>query len=79
MDEEGERRHLERLNRVRRERSQREVQRTLAELRRAAQGTENLMPYILDAVRAYATLGEICGVFREVFGEYMPEHIYATC
>ena len=42
----------------------------LEALREAAQGTENLMPYILDAVRAYATLGEICGVFREVFGEY---------
>jgi methylmalonyl-CoA mutase N-terminal domain/subunit len=39
-------------------------------LREAAQSTENLTPPILDAVRAYATLGEICGVFREVFGEY---------
>jgi len=44
----------------------------LNELRRAAQGTENLMPYIMDAVRAYATLGEICDVFREVFGIYRP-------
>lgn len=39
-------------------------------LRKAAHGTENLMPYILDAVRAYATEGEIVQVFREVFGEY---------
>jgi len=39
-------------------------------LRDAGMGTENLMPHILDAVRAYATLGEICGVFRDVFGEY---------
>ena len=39
-------------------------------LRDVAQGTENLMPYILDAVRAYCTLGEICGVLREAFGEY---------
>ena len=39
-------------------------------LRKAAQGTENLLPYILDAVRAYATEGEIVQVFREVFGEY---------
>jgi len=72
MDNEGERRHLERLNRVRRERSSSDFSRTLNELRRAAQGTENLMPYILDAVRAYATLGEICDVFREVFGIYRP-------
>ncbi len=42
----------------------------LAALRKAAQGSENLMPYILEAVREYATLGEIMGVFREVFGEY---------
>ncbi len=39
-------------------------------LRVAAAGTENTMPYILDAVRAYATLGEITDVFREVFGRY---------
>jgi len=70
MDTEGERRQIARLNRVRQERSNREVQRTLAELQRAAKGTENLMPYILDAVRAYATLGEVCDTLRGVFGEY---------
>lgn len=43
---------------------------TLAALKEAAQGTDNLMPYLIDAVKAYATLGEICGVLREVFGEY---------
>ncbi|MFZ5354799.1 MAG: acyl-CoA mutase large subunit family protein [Bacillota bacterium] len=42
----------------------------LEALRKAAQGDDNLMPFILDAVRAYATLGEICGILREVFGEY---------
>jgi len=70
MDTEGERRQIARLNRVRQERSNREVQRALAELQRAAKGTENLMTYILDAVRAYATLGEICDTLRGVFGEY---------
>ena len=70
MDREGERRQIERLKRVRRERDNRAVRERLAALERAAQGSENLMPYILDAVREYATLGEICGVFREVFGEY---------
>jgi len=75
MDKEGERRHLERLNRVRQERSSSDVSRTLEELRHAAQGTENLMPHILDAVRAYATLGEICDLFREVFGAYRPAEV----
>jgi methylmalonyl-CoA mutase N-terminal domain/subunit len=70
MDPEGERRQLERLARVRRERDNVSVEERLSALRDAAQGTENLMPYILDAVRTYCTLGEICGVLREVFGEY---------
>ena len=70
IDREGERRQRERLARVRRERDNELMAQRLEALREAAQGTENLMPYILDAVRAYATLGEICGVFREVFGEY---------
>ena len=70
IDREGERRQRERLARVRRERDNELVSQRLEALREAARGTENLMPHILDAVRAYATLGEICGVFREVFGEY---------
>jgi methylmalonyl-CoA mutase N-terminal domain/subunit len=51
------------------------VQKTLDILRSAAQGSENVMPAILEAVRSYATLGEICGVLRDVFGEYRPEDI----
>jgi methylmalonyl-CoA mutase N-terminal domain/subunit len=70
MDPEGERRQLERLARVRRERDNVAMEERLSALRDACQGTENLMPYILDAVRACCTLGEICGVLREVFGEY---------
>ncbi len=74
MDREGERRQRERLARVRRERDNELVGQRLETLRVAAQGGsakgDNLMPYILDAVRAYATLGEICGVFRDIFGEY---------
>ena len=46
------------------------VERTLDSLRGAARGTDNLMPPILDAVRAYATVGEMCDVLREVWGEY---------
>ncbi|HWI50975.1 MAG TPA: methylmalonyl-CoA mutase family protein [Symbiobacteriaceae bacterium] len=48
------------------------VQQALAELRTAAQGTANLMPPILAAVKSYATLQEICDVMRDVFGEYRP-------
>ena len=70
MDEEGERRHLERLNRVRRERDNELVSVKLEALRQAAYRTDNLMPFILEAVKAYATLGEVCSVLRKVFGEY---------
>ncbi|MDY7040830.1 MAG: methylmalonyl-CoA mutase family protein, partial [Chloroflexota bacterium] len=70
MDPDGERRQIARLQRVRAERDNQDVGERLAALETAARGSDNLMPFILDAVRAYATLGEICGVFREVFGEY---------
>jgi len=75
MDPEGEKRHLERLNRVRRDRDQELVKRRLAELRAAAQGTENMMPAILECVRAYCTLGEMCDVLREVFGVYQQDSV----
>jgi methylmalonyl-CoA mutase N-terminal domain/subunit len=71
IDKEGERRHLARLARVRAERDQTRVGETLERLRQACQTErENTMPYLLDAVHAYATLGEIMGVMRGVFGEY---------
>lgn len=70
IDESVARSQAERLAQLRRERSQDEVQRRLAALRKAAAGTENLMPYIYDAVKAYATLGEICDAMRDVFGTY---------
>jgi methylmalonyl-CoA mutase N-terminal domain/subunit len=70
MDPEGYNRQVNRLKRLREERDNGEVDRTLNALRNAAVGNENTMPYILDAVRAYATLGEITDLFREVFGEY---------
>jgi len=64
------REQVERLRTLRRERDQGKVDTVLASVRDAAVGGENLMPRFLDAVKAYATLGEICGVLREVFGEY---------
>ncbi|TMI76550.1 MAG: hypothetical protein E6H05_03400, partial [Bacillati bacterium ANGP1] len=48
------------------------VQRALVRLRRAAGGTENLMPHILAAVHAYATIGEVCDTLRDVFGVHKP-------
>jgi len=59
-----------RLQKLRRERDNRKVKEVLEKLHYAAEKDENLMPIIIDAVKAYATLGEICGVLREVYGEY---------
>lgn len=70
MDPQGYERQVRRLERLRRERDGDQVRTTLEALRQAAEGRDNTMPYILDCVRAYATLGEITRVFREVFGEY---------
>ncbi len=70
MDPRGYERHIARLEQVRAERDNGAVGQALDRLRIAAQGTENTMPYILDAVRAYATLQEMMDVFREVFGVY---------
>ncbi len=63
---------IERLRRVRAERDGAVVGASLRRLNEAARGDDNLMPAILDAVRTYATLGEICGELRKVWGEYRP-------
>jgi len=63
---------MERLKRLKSERDNARVRDILSELKNAAEGKENLMPIILDAVKAYATLGEICDALRDVFGEYQP-------
>lgn len=70
MDPEGYDRQVARLHRLREERDNESVGQTLSALEDAARGTNNLMPYILDAVHAYATLGEITDVLRDVFGTY---------
>ncbi|WP_077616671.1 acyl-CoA mutase large subunit family protein [Caenibacillus caldisaponilyticus] len=61
---------IARLQAVRAGRDGERVRQTLAALKRAAEGSGNLMPPILDCVKAYCTIGEICGVLRGVFGEY---------
>jgi len=58
------------LNKIRNERDNTTVHQKLAALKKAAEGSDNLMPLILDSVREYASIGEICGTLREVFGEY---------
>ena len=58
------------LNKIRRERNQQEVDKALKNLENAANGNNNLIPFIIDAVKAYASVGEICNTMRNVFGEY---------
>jgi methylmalonyl-CoA mutase N-terminal domain/subunit len=70
IDEAAGDRQLDKLAQLRRTRDSARVEQTLGALRTAAQGRDNLMPPLLDAVRAYATLGEMCDVLREVWGEY---------
>jgi methylmalonyl-CoA mutase N-terminal domain/subunit len=72
VSEEDERRQVEGLESVREERDDEAVEAALAGLRDAATGDANLVPHIVDAVKAYATVGEICDVLREEFGEYQP-------
>ena len=70
IDETVAHRQAARLTKLRADRSAAEVERKLSALRRASEGTENLMPFIYEAVKAYATLGEICEAMRAVFGAY---------
>ncbi len=70
IDETVAHRQAERLAKLRAERSSDAVARQLAALRKVSKGNENLMPFILDAVKSYATLGEICDAMRDTFGTY---------
>ena len=74
IDENVQREQIEFLNKVRAQRNEQEVEAKLAKLKAAAEGDANLMPLILEAVKAYASIGEICNVMRGVFGEYK-EHV----
>ena len=70
VDPEVERLQKEKINKLKSTRNNDEVKKNLANLKKLAKTDENLMPYILSAVKSYATLGEICDVLRSVFGEY---------
>ncbi len=76
MDEKGEERQINRLKKLRKDRNNETAQKHLQRLRKAAEGSENMMPFILDCVHSYVTLGETCDVLREVFGEYKEPAIY---
>jgi methylmalonyl-CoA mutase N-terminal domain/subunit len=72
VTEEDERRQIDRLETVRAERDDEAVDAALAALRETARGDDNLLPSIVDAVKTYATVGEISNVLRDEFGEYQP-------
>src|SRR5262249_13361066 len=70
IDEQVTHEQVDRLKKVRGERNADAVKAALAKVEAAARGTDNLMPPVLEAVKAYATLGEVCDVFRKVWGQY---------
>jgi methylmalonyl-CoA mutase N-terminal domain/subunit len=70
MDPQGYQRQVKRLEELRQTRDNGRVGQSLDKLRLAMEGTENTKPYLMEAVHAYATLGEIIQVMKEVFGVY---------
>jgi methylmalonyl-CoA mutase N-terminal domain/subunit len=70
--EAAEAKQLAKLAEIKRVRDSRQVKRCLKEVRRVARTDDNIMPATIEAVKAYATVGEVCDVLREVFGEYEP-------
>ncbi len=76
VDPAVEKAQIQKLKRLRQKRKTTAVETALNRLLEAAEGTENLLPPILQAVEARATLGEICNVFREIFGEYKPAQLF---
>ncbi len=72
ITKEDQQRQIDSLAETRERRDDEAVDAALEALRDAARGDQNLMPYIIDAVKAYATVGEICNVMRDEFGEYQP-------
>jgi len=74
INEKVQRNQIESLTKIRSQRNNIHVKEKLSALKTAAQSDSNLMPFILDAVKVYASIGEICNTMREVFGEYK-EHV----
>lgn len=77
LDPELEEKQVRRLKKLKKERDASKVEKALRDVERAAEsGQENMMPYFMEAVKDYATLGEVCQVLREVYGEYEEPAIY---
>jgi methylmalonyl-CoA mutase N-terminal domain/subunit len=76
IDEAVEERQIARLQKVKKERNNRRVAQILKDLRAASKTDKNLMPYVIEAVREYATEQEICDVWRDIFGEYRDPGFY---
>lgn len=76
IDDAVEQDQIKRLNAVRRKRNNRAVTKSLKELKAACKKGENVMPYCIEAVKNYATVQEICDVYRDVYGEYRDPGIY---
>jgi len=76
IDEDVAKEQIERLNKIKGERNNEKVKEALSNLKEAAKGTENLMPFIIEAVREYASIGEIISTLKEVFGTYIEDSIY---
>jgi methylmalonyl-CoA mutase N-terminal domain/subunit len=75
-NEEGVAQQIADLQELRRTRDNREVQRTLRELEQGTRAGKNVMPLLVDCCRAYATVGEMAGVFRDIFGEWEEPSIF---
>ncbi len=76
FDEDVERRQIERLRRLKGERDNERVSQVLDKVRQVAKSDENIMPVLIEAVKAYATVGEIADALRNVFGEYREPSIF---
>jgi len=76
VDEEVASEQIRKLNKLKEERDNDKVREKLERLKEAARGTENLMPFIIDAVRDYTSIGEIIDALKEVFGTYHEDSIF---
>jgi len=76
IGEEVEKRQTERLKRLKQERDNQKVSEVLDRVRNVAKSDENVMPALIEAVKAYATVGEISSALRDVFGEYREPNIF---
>ena len=76
INPEVEKKQIERLNKAKRERDNKKVEEALKKVREAAKGNQNIVPVMIEAVKTYASIGEICGVLREVFGKYEGRSVF---